>query len=347
MEKSLIEIAKFLDGKIAGDSQVVITGFSGLKEAKSGDLSFLANAKYADLLNETQASAVLVSNQENHETEMTLIKVDNPSLAFSRVLSLFIEPPSDAFKGVHSTAIIAETAEIGKDVNIGPYVVLEDGVEIGDRTTIGAGTFVGFKSTIGRECLIYPNVSILHKTSIGNRVIIHSGTVVGSDGFGFATGQDVHEKIPQIGIVEIDDDVEIGSNVTIDRARFDRTSVGAGTKIDNLVQIAHNVKIGKNCLIVAQAGIAGSTMIEDYVVIGGQVGVAGHITVGSGTRVAAQSGIVSSVEPKSILFGSPAQPHMKEKRVKSALNKLPEYLKVIRGLQKKVEELEKKIPEKT
>lgn len=346
MEKSLKEIADYIGGKLVGDNGVKIKGFAGLKEAAPGDLSFLSNSKYSSLLNETKASAVLVFNQEEYETEMTLIKVDNPSLAFSRVLSLFVEPSLDTFKGIHPTAIIVKTAKIGKDVNIGPYAIIEDEVQIQDGSTIGAGSFVGFKSKIGKNCLVHPNVSIMQKTVMGDRVIIHSGTVIGSDGFGFASDNGVHEKIPQIGIVEIDNDVEIGSNVTIDRARFNRTFIDAGTKIDNLVQIAHNVQIGKNCLIVAQAGIAGSAVIEDHVVIGGQVGIAGHITIGAGTMVAAQSGIVSSVDSKSILFGSPAQPHMKEKRSRIALNKLPEYLKVIRGLQEKVEELEKKILEK-
>ncbi len=346
MEKSVFEISKYVCGVVVGDGDLPITGLAGLKDAKSGDLSFLANMKYAPLLENTKASAVFVSNKEKHHSDATLIKVDNPSKAFSQILSMLVEEPLRGVCGIHPSAVIAESATIGNEVNIGPCAVIEDDVVVSDRTTVGAGVFIGRQSIVGKECFIYPNVSILHQTKIGDRVIIHSGTVIGSDGFGYLSEDGQNEKIPQIGIVEIDDDVEIGANVTIDRARFDRTFIGAGTKIDNLVQIAHNVKLGKGCLIVSQVGISGSTVIQDYVVIGGQVGVAGHITIGEGSMVAAQSGIVSSVPPKSIMFGSPALPHMKTKRMNVAAQKLPDYLKITRNLQERVDHLEKQIADK-
>ena len=346
LEKTLADITAYLNGELIGDGSVKITGFSGLQDAGTGDLSFLANKKYVPLLKRTRASAVLVSNQEDYQVRNTaLILVDNPSAAFSKLLSCCVEPPLETFHGIHPTAVIAQTAVIAKDAHIGPHAVIEPEVEIGSRTRICAGAFIGFQSRIGENCLIHPNVSIGHKSIIGNRVIIHSGTVIGSDGFGYITESGVHEKIPQIGIVEIRDDVEIGANVTIDRARFDKTLIDTGTKIDNLIQIAHNVRIGKGCIIVSQAGIAGSTELGNYVVIGGQVGVAGHVTIGDGAMIAAQSGIAKSVEPGSVLFGSPAQPHMKAKRVNAAVNKLPEYLEEIRNLRKRIRDIEKKIPE--
>lgn len=347
MEKTLVEIAEFLDGEIIGDRSIVIKGFSGLKEAGPGDLSFLANAKYSALLNETRAAAVLVSDQEKITTKTTVIQVKNPSAAFSRVVSLFTEHSFQSSQGVHPAAVVADTAVIGKNVSIGPCAVIEDRVRIGDNTVIGAGAFVGFQSQIGCNGLIYPNVTIRERAVIGDRVIIHSGAVVGSDGFGFITNEGVHEKIPQIGIVEIQDDVEIGANTTIDRARFEKTVIGRGTKIDNLVQIAHNVRIGEHCLIVSQVGISGSTEIKDHVVLGGQVGVVGHITIGSGAMVAAQSGVTASVEPGTLVLGSPAQPHMKAKRATAAISKLPEYLKIIRQLEMKIHELEKRMAEKS
>lgn len=345
MEKSLAEIAGHVGGEVVGDKTVVIRGFAGLKDAGPGDISFLANMKYKALLGETCASAVFVSNQEQFSVKTNLIKVENPSSAFSRVLSLFAEQPPFP-EGIHPSAVIATTARIGKGAAVGACAVIEDQVVIGERTKILPGSVIGFKSQIGNDCLIYSNVTIREKIRIGDRVIIHSGTVIGSDGFGFISEEGVHEKIPQIGTVELGDDVEIGANVTIDRARFDKTVIGDGTKIDNLVQIAHNVRIGKNCLIVSQVGISGSTVIEDNVILGGQVGVVGHVTVGAGAMAAAQSGIAQSVEPGMIVLGSPAQPHMKAKRVSAAVGKLPEYLKIIRGLEIKIQELEKKIEER-
>ncbi len=343
MSRTLGEIARHVGGTMAGDGSVPITGCAGLKEAKAGELSFLSNVKYAGLLKETKASGIIVGlNDAVGDVSKNLIRVAHPSLAFSKASALFMEPHPNPIKGIHPSAVVAASAEIGEGVAIGPHAVIEDGVHLGRGTVIGAGVFIGFKSVIGEGTLIYPNVTVRERSLIGSRVIIHSGTVIGSDGFGFETVDGVHHKIPQIGIVEVQDDVEIGANVTVDRARFDRTVIGRGTKIDNLVQIAHNVRIGRGCLIVAQAGIAGSTVIGDYVVIGGQVGVAGHLTIADGVMVAAQSGVAESVPEKTILFGSPARPHILAKRIHASLGDLPEQARRLRLLEERIAELEKK-----
>ncbi|MFP4472848.1 MAG: UDP-3-O-(3-hydroxymyristoyl)glucosamine N-acyltransferase [Candidatus Omnitrophota bacterium] len=342
MRKTVNEIAEFIGGELVGSGQGEVSGFAGLKEASPRDVSFLANPKYSPLLKETRAAAVIVGKDVAAEG-LTLIRVPDPSRAFSRALELYVEECPGGFSGIHSSAVIADDVSLADDVTVGPHAVIDAGVKIAAGSRIGAGCFIGSGSRIGAGCRIYPQVSILTRTRIGESVVIHSGTVIGSDGFGFATDEKgIHHKIPQIGYVEIQDHVEIGSNVSIDRARFDKTVIGEGTKIDNLVQIAHNVRIGKGCLIVSQVGISGSTVIEDYVVLGGQVGVAGHLTVGQGTRIAAQSGVAQSVPEKSVLFGSPAQPHMQAKRANAYVNKLPDYIKQIRDLKARVVELERK-----
>jgi len=233
-------------GKIIGDENVIITGVSGIKEAEPGDLTFIATNKYKNLLKTTGASAVLVSPEINNTGKAVLIQVENPSLAFAKIMTLIGPEPIKFEPGIHPTAIIGQNVKLGKNVSVQPFAVIEDYAEIGDNTTIGACVYIGHYTKIGKDCLIYPHVVIRERIKIGDRVIIHPGTVIGGDGFGFATVKGVHHKIPQIGTVEIGNDVEIGSNVTIDRARFDKTYIGNGVKIDNLVQIAHNVKIGDN-----------------------------------------------------------------------------------------------------
>ena len=342
MQKTLAEIAQFVGGDVVGDAKIMITGLSGIKEAKSGDLTFLANPKYSALAQVTKASAIIAPRQVAVPGR-ALIYTDNPSLAFAKIASLFLDVEKKRAKGIHRTAVIDETVKLGKDVTIGPYTVVEAGAKIGDNTVIYSQCFVGQETIIGKNCLIYSNVSIRERISIGNRAIIHSGTVIGSDGFGFVAVDGVHTKIPQIGTVVIEDDVEIGANVTIDRARFDVTLIGQGTKIDNLVQIAHNVRIGKNCIIVSQVGISGSSVLEDNVTLAGQVGVAGHLTIGANTVVASKSGIPSSVPANSILWGIPAKPHMQAKRVNACVQRLPEYIKIINEMKIKIAELEAKL----
>lgn len=342
MRKTLEEIAKLVDGDVVGNKATVITGICGIKEAKEGDLTFIANPKYSSLMEHTNASAVITS-KDIKSAPKPIIRTENPSLAFAKMVSLIAPSGAKHPQGIHKTAIISESAKIGKDAAIGPYTIVEDGVEIGERTVIYSGCYIGSKTKIGKDTLIYPNISIREKVTIGERVIIHSGTVIGSDGFGFATVKGLHQKIPQIGTVVIEDDVEIGANVTIDRARFDKTVIGRGTKIDNLVQIAHNVVVGENSIIVAQAGISGSTEIGKNVILAGQAGLVGHITIGDNAIVAAQAGVTKSVPANTKVSGYPAKPHDTAKRVNACLQRLPELVETIRDLKKRIEELETKL----
>jgi UDP-3-O-[3-hydroxymyristoyl] glucosamine N-acyltransferase len=339
MRKTLKEIAQFIGGEAIGDSGVVITGASGIKEARAGDITFLANPKYSSLLAATAASAV-ITPYDIKDSIKPIIRVDNPSLAFAKVISLILPDTAAHPKGIHPTAILGKDVLIGRDVALGPYVVIEEGASIGDNSVIYPHVFIGRGSKLGEGCLIYPNVSIRERIVIGKRAIIHSGTVIGSDGFGFVTVEKAHHKIPQVGTVEIGDDVEIGANVAIDRARFDKTVIGSGTKIDNLVQIAHNVVIGKNCIIVAQVGISGSTTIGDNVTLAGQAGLVGHITVGDGAVVTAQSGVAKSIPAGQMYSGTPARPFMNNQRVIACLQNLPDLIKEVRELKKKIEELQ-------
>ncbi len=342
MRKTLKEIAAFLDGEVVGDGSIVITGVSGIKEAQKGEITFLANPKYSPLLEKTQASAIITS-REIQPTSKPIIRTENPSLAFAKVMSWAVPEEVKHPEGIHPTAILAKGVSLGRNVAIGPYVVIEDNVSLGDNSVIYSGCFIGHHTRIGSDVLVYANVSIRERITIGNRVIIHSGTVIGADGFGFATIEGAHHKIPQIGTVEIGDDVEIGANVTIDRARFDKTIIGKGTKIDNLVQIAHNVVIGENSIIVAQAGISGSTIIGKNVILAGQAGLVGHITVGDGAVVAAQGGVTKSVPAKTIVSGYPARPHQVAKRVNACVQNLPRLYKIVDKLKKKIAELEAKL----
>jgi UDP-3-O-[3-hydroxymyristoyl] glucosamine N-acyltransferase len=344
MQKTLKEIAKLIDGEVVGDASVVITGVSGIKEAKFGDITFIANPKYLNLIDKTQASAIITS-RDVPSGPKPIIRTENPSLAFAKIVTIAAPEEIIRPEGVHPTAILGKGVSLGRKVAVGPYVVIEDGVCIGDNSVIYSGCFIGHHAKIGSNTLIYANVSIRERVTIGSRVIIHSGTVVGSDGFGFATIEGLHHKIPQIGTVEIGDDVEIGANVTIDRARFDKTVVGRGTKIDNLVQIAHNVVIGENSIIIAQAGISGSTVIGKNVTLAGQAGLVGHISVGDGAIVAAQGGVTKSIPANTMVSGYPAKPHDIAKRVNACVQNLPRLYKLVDELKKKIAELEKRLKE--
>ena len=341
MRKTLREIAKFIGGEIVGDADTVIMGVAGIKEAQEGDITFLANPKYSPLLKDTKASAVITS-LDIKESPRPIIRAENPSLAFTKVVSLFAPDNIRHPKGIHKTAVIGKNVRLGENVSLDAYVVIADDAEIGDRVIIYAGSYVGTNTKIGKDSLIYSNVSIRENISIGQHVIIHSGTVIGSDGFGFVAVDGVHQKIPQTGTVEVQDDVEIGANVTVDRARFDKTVIGKGTKIDNLVQIAHNVIIGENSLIVAQVGISGSTKIGNGVILAGQVGVAGHITIGENAIVAAKSGVSKSIPANTMVFGIPAKPYSEAMRVNACLQRLPKLYELVHKLEKELEVLKKK-----
>ncbi|HTY45118.1 MAG TPA: UDP-3-O-(3-hydroxymyristoyl)glucosamine N-acyltransferase [Patescibacteria group bacterium] len=339
MQKTIRELAKLVDGEIIGNDSAVVTGVCGIQEAQEGDVTFLANAKYFPFLETTRATAVVTSRQVTSRAK-TLIRTDNPSLAFARIVSLAFPADTQHPRGVDQTASIGKNVALGKNVAIGAHAVIADNVSIGDGSVMYPNCYVGHNTVIGSNALIYPNVSIREHIVIGNNVIIHSGTVIGSDGFGYATIDGVHHKIPQIGTVIVGDDVEIGANVTIDRARFDKTVIGKGTKIDNLVQIAHNVVIGENSIIVAQVGISGSTVVGNNVTIAGQAGLVGHITIGDGAIIAAQAGVSKSVPADTMVWGYPAKPMETAKRLNACVHNLPRLYKAVEELKKKIQELE-------
>jgi UDP-3-O-[3-hydroxymyristoyl] glucosamine N-acyltransferase len=303
----LAELAAAIGGEIVGDGEQIITSISSLAEAGPGSITFLANPRYAPMLAESQAAAVLLAAADEANPHLNQVVVANPDFAFAQVVELFGPQQPRMPIGVHPTAVIGDGVEIGKDCSIGAYAVIEAGASIGSGCVIYPHAYVGFQSIIGEKSIIYPHATVREQCQLGKRVILHSGAVVGSDGFGYATVQGVHHKIPQIGNVVVGDDVEIGANTTIDRARFGVTTIGAGTKMDNLAQIAHNVTMGQGCIIVAQSGVAGSTELGNYVTIAGQSGISGHIKIGDMATVAARSGVTKNVPPKMVVIGTPAQ----------------------------------------
>ena len=334
MTLSVNEIVALVGGKlVTGNGENQISGVASLIEAQPSDLSFFANPKYIGDLKTTQAGAVLVRPDTVNEVTGALIVVENPSLAFTTVMARFRPEPPSFSSGLHPTVVIGEGCEIHSTASIQPHVVMEPRVKVGAGTLIGAGTYVGHGSRLGENCLIYPNVSIRERSEIGNRVIIHSGAVIGSDGYGFETVEGRHQKIPQIGIVQLDDDVEIGANTTIDRARFGRTWIGAGTKVDNLVQIAHNVVIGKNCLVIAQVGISGSTQLGQNVIIAGGAGIVGHVKIGDNTIIGAKAGVSKSVPPNSKWLGYVAEPAREMGEKLAYISRLPKLFARVKELE--------------
>lgn len=336
----LDKLAEILKGVVVGDGSVEITGVAGIKEAQEGDITFLANPKYESYVTTTKASAVIVAS-DHKEISKAIIQIENPYLAFLKTVRLFRADTQRVDFGIHSTAVIGNNVKLGQRVSVGPFVVIEDGVELGDDVVVMALSYIGARSRMGKGSFIYPNVTLREDIVVGERVIIHSGAVVGSDGFGFARDGEAYQKIPQVGNVEIGDDVEIGANVTIDRATTGTTSIGRGTKIDNLVQIAHNVVVGENCIIVAQVGISGSTEIGKNVTLAGQVGIVGHIKIGDNAMVGSQAGVTKSVLPGARVSGYPAAPHETAKRLHASLKRLPQLIKQFKELEKRVRDLEK------
>ncbi len=335
MEKTLKELAESVGGEAEGDTRVTIKGVAGIKEAGVGEITFIANMKYIGDLVSTRASAVIAAPGIDVGGRPCL-RAKNPYFAFAKVLTLFT-PKKKFPKGVMGGAHVSPEAHVGQDAAIYSNVFVEAGVRIGDRSVLYPGVYVGEVSYLGEDCIIYPNVVIREGVRIGDRVIIHGGTVIGGDGFGYATDAGIHHKIPQIGGVVIEDDVEIGANVTIDRGALGDTIIRRGTKIDNLVQIAHNVVVGEDSIIVSQAGISGSTEIGHHVVLAGQVGLVGHIKIGDGVQVGAQSGVMNDIEAGQTYLGSPAMPHREFLKVQAVLRKLPELRKRVLELEKKLE----------
>jgi len=329
---TLQEIGKLSGGELIGDPGQTITGAASLAEAVPGEISFFADPRYGPLLKKTRATAVFVPLNFSDKTSCSQIRVATPSKAFEQVVLKFAPEPVSYPAGIHPSAVIDPSAILGARVSIQPHAVIESGVKVGDDTVIGAGTYVGHGTSIGSSCLIYPNVTIRERTRIGSRVIVHGGVVIGADGFGFEFVDGQHKKIPQIGIVQIDDDVEIGANTTIDRARFGRTWIQEGVKIDNLVQIAHNVVIGKHSVIAAQAGISGSVRVGELVQMAGQVGVVGHVTIADGTLIGAQSGVSKDIGGGT-WFGYPAMPIAQAKRQIAWIRRLGKLFDRVKSLE--------------
>jgi UDP-3-O-[3-hydroxymyristoyl] glucosamine N-acyltransferase len=332
---TLGDISAEAGGELIGDPKLKITGAASLSEATPGEVSFFTNRKYIGLLRKTRASAIFVPPDFAESIDAAQIRVSNPAQAFEEVLRKFAPDRITFPPGIHSSAVLDPSVQLGERISIQPLAVIEAGVKIGDDTIIGAGSYVGHETVIASGCHIYPNVTIRERSRIGSRVIIHSGAVIGADGFGFEMVGGRHQKIQQLGIVQIDDDVEIGANTTVDRARFGRTWIQEGVKIDNLVQIAHNVVIGKNSVIVAQAGISGSTRLGERVTIAGQVGIVGHLEIADGTIIAAQSGIAKNL-PGGVWFGSPAVPFAEAKQQIAWIHRLGKLFARVKEIEKKL-----------
>lgn len=337
----LSELASRIGGVLDGDGTLDIRGVAGIRDAGAGDLSFIANPRYAPEAASTKASAVIVPADWASDCPAALIRVKNPDSTFAEAAALFYVPAPRPAVGVHPSAVVAPDVELGEDVSIGPLCVVESGVKIGDGTILMANCYVGYRSEAGADCLLYPQVSLREFVKIGNRTILHNGTVVGSDGFGYSVDKNgVRTKIPQIGTVEIGDDVEIGANTTIDRARFGKTSIGNGVKIDNLVQLAHNVTIGDHAVIVAQVGIAGSTSVGSKTILAGQAGIAGHLKIGAGVIVGPNSGVTKDIPDGMHVLGAPALPVDKMKRMHAGIMLLPKMKERIAALDKRLSGLE-------
>lgn len=341
MEIPLDKIIQITDGEIKGDRGKKIQGAAPFDDATENDITYAGSARYLKKISRTDAGAVIVP-RDFECTEKTLIRVDNPQLAFAKVLDFFYPPPPPKI-GISSKAFIGKNFVCGKDVSIAPFVVIQNNVSLGDRVTIHPNVTIGDHVTFGSDVLIYPNVTILERCIIGNRVVIHAGTVIGSDGFGFASDGSTYHKIPQTGIVRIDDDVEIGANNTIDRATFGETWIRNGVKTDNLVHIGHNVTVGEHTVLVAQVGISGSVTIGEHAVLAGQVGVSGHLTIGENVTIGPQSGITKSIPKGEIVTGSPEMPHRLWLKVQRIIPRLPEIKKKISEIEKRLNRIEKTI----
>ena len=334
MSYTVAEIAQLLGGDVTGDSSLTLNTFAAADKAVAGDLTFAENKTFFERAEQSAAAAIIVDKPFTSEKK-TLIRVADSRRAFAKVLPLFFPEPMPP-AGIHPSATVAATAKIHPTARIGPHCIVSEGVTIGEHSCLHGNIYIDEGCQIGERSVIFHNVTLYPRTIVGDRVRIHAGTVVGSDGFGYVFDDGAHRKVPQIGNVTIHDDVEIGANVTIDRGALGPTVIGKGTKIDNLVQIAHNVVTGEHCLIVAQAGVAGSTKLGNFVTLAGQVGLAGHLRIGDNVTVAAQSGVMHDIGVREKWFGTPAQPDRQMKRQLLAAQKLPELLRRLRALEKQL-----------
>ncbi len=339
MEMTTAAIARLVAGDLAGDGERIISGVASFADATGTDITFAAQASFLKQLDQATAGVVLVPRDIACAT-VPVIRVDHPQMAFAKIIAAF-HPPSRLSTGIHPRAVIGDDFSCGKDLAVGAGAVIGDRVTVGDRVQIHPNVVIGDQVVMGDDVILHPNVTILERCVIGHRVIIQAGTVVGSDGYGYASDAGGHHKIPQIGIVRIDDDVEIGANNCIDRGALGSTHLRAGVKTDNLVHIAHNVVVGENALLVAQVGIAGSVTIGKNAILAGQAGIAGHLTIGEGVIIGSQAGIGQSVADGEILSGSPGIPHRLWLRVQRAMTKLPELLKQVASIEKRLVQVER------
>ena len=334
MNLTVAELSRRLGGEVTGDANATLTGFASADAAQAGEVTFAENEKFLAAAEAGAAAAVIVPKSFS-STKKTLIRVENTRVAFAKAVAVFFPEPVLA-PGIHSTAVIAKSAQIDPSAHIGPHCVIGERVKIGANCVLLAQNFVGDDSTIGGDTRIFPNVTLYPRTQVGARVRIHAGTVIGADGFGYVQDGAVHLKVPQIGLVVIEDDVEIGANVCIDRGALGATKIGRGTKIDNLVQIAHNVQTGEQCLLIGQSGISGSTKIGNHVVLAGQAGLAGHLKVGDGAQIGAQAGVMQDLGAGEKALGAPAQDPREFMRQIAALRRLPDLLKKVAALERKL-----------
>ena len=344
MEFSAKQIAEFIQGTIVGDENATVHTFAKIEEGIPGAISFLSNPKYTHYIYDTQSSIVLVNKDFEPEKEIkaTLIKVDNAYESLAKLLNLY-EMSKPKKTGVDPLAYIAPTAKIGENVYIAPFACVGDNAEIGDNTSLHPHATVGGGAKIGSNCILYPNVTVYHDCRVGNNCILHAGSVIGADGFGFAPSPEGYEKIPQIGIAILEDNVEIGANTCIDRATMGATIIRKGVKLDNLIQIAHNVEVGSNTVMASQVGVAGSTKIGEWCMLGGQVGVAGHITIGNKVNMGAQSGVHGSIKDGEALIGTPPIGLKNYFKSSAVFKKLPDMYLELNSLKKEIEELKKQL----
>jgi len=339
LKLTLRQIAEHVSGEVTGDGDILITGINSLDEASSGEISFYMDPRYREALKVTKASAILVS-QRSELYHGPQVIVPNPALSYAGVAVLF-SPALPRYPGVSPGAVIHDSSTIGENVSIYPLAYVGAEAVIGDGTTLFPGVYVGDRVRIGRDTVIHSNVTIMPGCTIGNEVIIHAGTVVGSDGFGFVREGEKRVKIPQLGTVQIDDRVEIGANNAIDRAALGKTWIQRGVKTDNLVQIAHNVVIGEDSVIVAQAGISGSSRVGRQVILGGQVGISDHVEIGDRVMIGSQSGVAKSIPAGEVVSGTPTMPHRLWLRTRSLITRLPEFQDRLKSLEKRLAELER------
>jgi UDP-3-O-[3-hydroxymyristoyl] glucosamine N-acyltransferase len=329
------EIARLIGGEVVGDVNVILQGFAPAEHARAGDLTFAENEDYFARAEQSAASAIIADNRFSSANKI-LIRVPNARIAFARAMALFF-PERPYATGIHPTAVVATSATVDPSAHIGPHCVVGERVKIGAKSVLQGGNFVGDDSKLGDEVNLFPNVTLYPRTEVGTRVRIHAGTVVGSDGFGYVLDGGAHRKVPQIGNVIIGDDVELGANVTIDRGALGSTIIGKGSKIDNLVQIGHNVEIGEGSILISQVGVAGSAKLGSYVVLAGQVGIAGHLKIGNHVTVAAKSGVMHDIPDDGKWLGIPAQPDKQTKRQMIAIQHLPELIRRVAALERKID----------